>query len=102
MIRAFLAPLATKIMLGIIAALALFAGVQTLRLSWAHEAAAEAERDRSRQVAQAVAQARKADAAAQNTVDASKALSGAEIAKAREAAAANPDDPLRAAMEALR
>ena len=51
--------------------------------------------------AQAVAQARKADSAAQTAVDAENTLTAAENAKAREAAAANPDDPLKAAMDAL-
>ena len=51
--------------------------------------------------AQAVADARKADAAGMETAQAGKTLSGAEIEKGREAAA-KADDPWKAATEAMR
>lgn len=52
-------------------------------------------------VAQALAQARKADSVARDTVDSDKALSGAEIERGRDAADGS-DDPWGAAVEAMR
>jgi hypothetical protein len=52
--------------------------------------------------AQAVAQARKADAAGMETAQAGKALSGAEIERGRDAAAKATDDPWGDAVEAMR
>lgn len=52
--------------------------------------------------AQAVAQARKADAAGMDTAAQGKALSGAEIERGRDAAAKSTDDPWLKATEAMR
>lgn len=52
-------------------------------------------------VAQAIAQARKADSVARDTVDRDKAFSGAEIERGRDAAKDAPD-PWKAATEAMR
>lgn len=51
--------------------------------------------------AEALAQARKADSVARDTVDSDKALSGAEIERGRDAAD-GADDPWKAATEAMR
>jgi hypothetical protein len=52
--------------------------------------------------AQAVTDARKADAAGMETAQAGKALSGAEIERGRDAAAKATDDPWKSATEAMR
>lgn len=101
MIRAFLAPLTHKIGLGIIVALALFAGVQSLRLANARAEIADMKREAAEKAAKAVTQARKADEAAHATVAAEKASTGAEIDRGRDAAAKS-DDPWKAATEAMR
>ena len=101
MIRALFAPLAMKISAGLILALALFAGVQTLRLSWAQAEIADIKREAAENAARAVTSARQADSAAQTTVDAEKASTGAEIDRAREAAAGS-DDPWKAAADSMR
>lgn len=59
------------------------------------------DREYAAAAAKAVAQARKADGVARDTVDAAKASSAAEIDAAREAAA-DSDDPWKAATEAMR
>lgn len=90
-----------KFWLAVCAALALFAGVQTLRLSWAHTEIAKAERDKARTVAEAVAQARKADAVGVGAADAVQGAVEAGNDRARDAARGS-DDPLRDGLEALR
>lgn len=101
MLNNLFAPLAMKVASGIILALALLAGVQTLRLSGAQRELAEVRADHARQAAQAVAQARKADAVAVDTAQAGKAASEAEIERGRDAAE-GADDPWLAATEAMR
>lgn len=101
MISNLLTPLPMKIAAGIIAALALFAGAQTLRLSWAHTEIAEAERDKARAVAEAVAEARKADAEGVGAADAVQGAVEAGNDRARDAARGS-EDPLRDGLEALR
>jgi hypothetical protein len=65
------------------------------------EGRADVEAEYAAARAKALAQARKADATARDTVDRDKALSGAEIERGREAAA-DADDPWKAATEAMR
>lgn len=86
------------IALGIVLA---FAAMQTLRLSWAQAENARMERDKAREIAAAVAQARKADARAHQAMNRAKAASGAQIERGRNAAEGSPD-PWRSATEAMR
>lgn len=88
-----------QLSLGILAAVVL-----ALSLSYCKGRSDGREIERAKRaeiVAQAVAQARKADSVARDTVDSDKALSGAEIERGRDAAA-KADDPWAAAVEAMR
>lgn len=100
MLNNLFAPLAMKVAGGIALALALLAGVQTLRLSWAQRELAEVRADHARAAAQAVAQARKADAVAVDTAQAGKASVEEGNERAQEAARTS-DDPLRAGLDSL-
>lgn len=95
------APVAMKVAAGIIAALVLFSGIQTLRLSWAHAEIANAEAAKARAVAQAIENARKADAVGVGKAQAGKAATEAGNDRAR-GAARDSDDPLRDGLGALR
>jgi hypothetical protein len=84
----------------------IYAALAVLLASWAwgnhryHQGEAAVEAKYARAAAQAVAQARKADAVGTETAQAGKDATEAGNAKAREAAAAS-DDPLKAAMDSL-
>ena len=102
MISDIFAATAMKIAAALVLLLAVFAGVQTVRLAGAREAAARAEAQRARMAAEMVLQARKADAAAQTAVDAGKALSGAEIERGRAAAEKSSGDVWKDATDAMK
>ena len=100
MIPRFFSSLTNKILVGIIAALALVAGVQTFRLLSVKAAYSDYRATMDKIAREGVEKARVGDASAVEAAKATVTAIEAENARAVEAAS-NSDDPLKAALDAL-
>ena len=95
----------TTFWLVVVGVLAALLAVQTVRIDglwFVYKGYAKRLSDCELAGLRAMSTVRKADAAAQTTVASEKALSGAEIDRAREAAAKDETDPWRAATDSMR